>query len=567
MIKLTPRNFLLAFLSLNSIISFSQNGFTTNNNELEELYDRYSIIYPQETLFTNVKPYNRHVLADIVYGQYEKDSHFHDNFLIPYLNNEFYDKCIFIKNTMQAKKKLQGIFYPNDAAFAAVNYDVLTMRVNPILELKAGKEKDNENLIYQAFRGIELQGSIASKLNFYAQITENQMRPFQYIQQYGNGFNGQNNYNFNPYYTYWKDVNNFKGYDFSNALGHIEYNPGRYFSLMLGHDRNHYGYGYRSLFLGDNGAPYFQLKLNSYIWKFHYQMMFAEFTGQYVRGGDRLLPKKYGAFHSLSFKPSAKIELGLYEGIIFHRNSGFELNYLNPLMFYHSIEHTIGSADNVFIGFQAKYNVNEHSQLYGQFLLDDLQVGQLVKNTGWWGNKYGIQLGGRFVNLFQINQLDAQIEYNMVRPYTYSHYDVANTDTLDNFTHYNQPLAHPYGANFMEVYGRVSYKPIPKLKIEAKINYNKRGYDASGQLYGNNIFANTNGNIIPNEFNNELLQGEKMTQQIFTLGGQYSLFHNMFWDLDFIYRNTTQDASGVSKSTLGFITGLRINLRKRDYMF
>lgn len=567
MIKLTPRNFLLAFLSLNSIFSFSQNGFTTNNNELEELYDRYSIIYPQENLFTNVRPFNRRDIASIVYSQLEKDSNFYDPYLIPYLNNELSDKCYFYGNIHKNKKKHSGFLYPNDAAFASVDHEMLQLRVNPVLELKLGKETGNDNSLYHAFRGIELQGSIVGKVNFYTQFTENQMRPFQYISQYGAGFNGQNNYNFNPYYTYWKDIHNNQGYDFSNSIGYVEYNPGRYFSLMLGHDRNHYGYGYRSLFLGDNGAPYFQLKANAYIWKFHYHMMLAEFTGQYVRGGDRLLPKKYGAFHMLSYKPIPKLELGLYEGIIFHRNNGFELNYLNPMIFYHTVEHAIGSPDNVFLGLQAKYNVNEFTQFYGQFLLDDMQVGQFVKGSGWWGNKYGIQIGSKFVNIFKIQNLDGQVEFNMVRPYTYSHYDGTNTDTLDNFTHYNQPLAHPYGANFMEVYGRVSYKPMPKLKIEAKFNYNKRGYDASGQLYGNNIFANTNGNTIPMEFNNELIQGEKMTQQIFTLGGQYSLFHNIFWDLDFIYRNTTAEATNTSKSTVGIMTGLRVNLRKRDYMF
>lgn len=548
-------------------IAFAQNGFTTNNNELEEMYDRYSIIYPQENLFTNARPYNRRDIASLVYSQFEKDSNFKDPFLIPYLNNELYDKCIFIKNTIEAKKKLEGFFYPNDAAFAAVYDNMLNLRINPVLELKAGKEKDNDQIIYQAFRGAELQGSIAGRLNFYAQITENQMRPFQYINQYGTGFNGQNSYNFNPYYTYWKDINNFQGYDFTNALGYVEYNPGRFFSAMLGHDRNHYGYGFRSLFLGDNGAPYFQLKLNAYVWKFHYHMMFAEFTGQYVRGADRLLPKKYGAFHMLTFKPSTKLELGLYEGIIFNRSNGFELNYLNPLMFYHAIEHTLGSADNVFIGIQGKFNLNNYTQFYTQFLLDDLQVGQLVKGTGWWGNKYGIQLGSRFVNIFKIQNLDGQIEFNMVRPYTYSHYDGATTDTLDNFTHYNQPLAHPFGANFFELYGRLSYKPIPKLKIEAKVNFNKRGYDVAGSLYGNNIFANTNGPNIPNEFNNELLQGERIAQQIWTLSGQYSLFHNVFWDLDIFYRNTLAEVKGISNNSVGFITGIRVNLRKRDYLF
>ncbi len=565
--KLRINFFLLVTIILSSFHSFSQSGFTTNNNELEELYDRYSIIYPQENLFTNVKPCNRRDIASIVYSQIEKDSNFQDPFLMPYLNNELYEKSIFSRNTLKKSKKLQGFFYPNDAAFASVNNEVLQLRINPVLELKVGKETDNDNTLYQAFRGFELQGSIVDKVNFYTQFTENQMRPFQYITQYGTGFNGQNNYNFNPYYTYWKDIHNNQGYDFSNSIGYVEYNPNRHFSVMLGHDRNHYGYGYRSLFLGDNGAPYFQLKANAYIWKFHYHIMLAEFTGQYVRGGDRLLPKKYGAFHILSYKPTPKLELGLYEGVIFHRNNGFELNYLNPMIFYHSIEHAIGSPDNVFMGLQAKYNVDEFTQFYGQFLLDDMQVGQFVKGSGWWGNKYGIQLGSKFVNIFKIQNLDGQVEFNMVRPYTYSHYDEKNTDTLDNFTHYNQPLAHPYGANFFELFGRLSYKPIPKLKLEAKVNFNKRGYDIAGSFYGNNIFANINSTSIPNEFNNELLQGERIAQQIWTFSGQYSLFHNVFWDFDFIYRNTLAEVKGISTNTLGFITGIRVNLRKRDYMF
>lgn len=567
MTKLTTKILLIIFYILFSTDSYSQNGFTTNNNELEELYERYSIIYPQKDLFTNIRPYNRADIADIVYNQYEKDSNFKDNNLIPYLNNEFYDKCIFIKNTLNAKKKLHGFFYPNDAAFAAVYDKNFTLRLNPVLELKAGKETDNDNIIYQAFRGAEIMGTIGGSIHFYTQITENQMRPFQYISQYGAGFNRQNNYNFNPYYTYWKDIHNFQGYDFSNALGYVEYNPNKHFSLMLGHDRNHYGYGYRSLFLGDNGAPYFQIKANAYIWKFHYHMMLAEFTGQYVRGADRLLPKKYGAFHLLSFKPSSKLELGLYEGIIFNRPNGFELNYLNPMIFYHSIEHALGSADNVFMGLQAKYNLNEHTQLYTQLLLDDLQVGQFTKGTGWWGNKYGIQLGSRFVNIFKIPNLDGQLEFNMVRPYTYSHYSGATSDTLDNFTHYNQPLAHPYGANFLELYGKLSYKPIPKLKLEAKYNFNRRGYDVNGRLYGNNIFANTNGPTIPQEFNNELLQGERINQHMLLVSGQYNLFHNVFWDVDFFYRNTMVDRTASTINSIGFITGLRVNLRKRDNMF
>lgn len=537
--------------SLLAINSFSQNGFTSNNNELEDLYDRYSILYSTDTLFNDVKPYNNRDIKTLI----------RDN---EYVTNEL--SHIF-QELRKERKKVTGLFYGYPESFLQVTKPNFYIRVNPILELKVGKEKDNSNMLYQAFRGGEITGSIGDKLNFYAQITENQYRPFSYIRQYGNGFNGQNNYNFNPYYTYWKNVNANQGYDFSNAIGYVEYNPNRHFSLMMGHDRNHYGYGYRSLFLGNNGAPYFQLKANAYIWKFHYQMMFAQMTGQYVRGADRLLPKKYAAFHLLTFKPNKKWDIGLFEGIIFHRNDGFDLNYLNPVIFYHSIEHSLGSSDNVLMGLQAKYNLNEHTQFYTQFLLDDIQVGEFLKKTGWWGNKYGVQFGARFINIFDIPQLDAQLELNAVRPYTYSHYSNDGTDTIDNYTHYNQPLAHPYGANFVELHSKLTYRPISKLKLELLYNHSIRGYDINGTSYGNNIFYNTTGNTIPQEYNNTWFQGDKTTQQFLMASGQYQFFHNMFWDLDIFFRRSQSNLTTTSQSMWGVSTGLRINLRKRDNIF
>ena len=123
------------------------------------------------------------------------------------------------------------------------------------------------------------------------------------------------------------------------------------------------------------------------------------------------------------------------------------------------------------MGFQAKYTVNNHSQVYTQFLLDDIQVNQFVKSSGWWGNKYGIQFGAKFVNLFKISNLDGRIELNAVRPYTYSHFTNDGTDTLDNFSHYNQPLAHPYGANFIEVHSELQYRVNPKTKSNENTNF------------------------------------------------------------------------------------------------
>ncbi|QEC50901.1 hypothetical protein [Anseongella ginsenosidimutans] len=53
-------------------------------------------------------------------------------------------------------------------------------------------------------------------------------------------------------------------------------------------------------------------------------------------------------------------------------------------------------------------------------------------------NKYGIQLGFKTFDLFRVKDLNWLLEFNTVRPYTYS-----QRDPLINYAHYNQPLGHP----------------------------------------------------------------------------------------------------------------------------
>jgi hypothetical protein len=555
---------ILIFLIFASLKIQSQNGFTTNNGELDEIYDRYTIKQPTERFFQDVKPYNRSNIYNTIIEVVEENSKYYDNFVSPYIDEELNDISTLDERTNNEYGNTG--FFPNQASFFGVEADILNLRVNPILDLKLGQQKEN-GMPYNYTRGVELAGSIGKVINFYGQFTENQYKPYSYVHEYGTGFYGQNKFDFNPYYTYWKDINNYSGYDFSNSIGYLEYKPSSYISIAFGHDRNFYGYGYRSLFLGDNGAPYVQLKINVYIWKLHYQMLFTEFTNQYIRGADRLLPKKYGAFHLLSFKPNPRLEVGVYEGVVFNRNNGYELNYLNPLIYYHSVEHNLGSPDNAMMGFQAKWQPSSHLQFYTQFLLDDIQVGQFLKSSGWWGNKYGGQFGFKVIDIANIQTLDIQAEVNAVRPYTYSHYSADSLAAVANFTNYNQPLAHPFGANFIEFFWKTTYRPMPKLKLELKYDYSVRGMDNNGVFNGQNIFQNTDGQNISNLFNNQIAQGTQNNVQILSLNTQYQLFHNLYVDFDFIYRNSAIPSLNITNNTVGFMAGIRMNFKKRDFLF
>jgi hypothetical protein len=459
------------------------------------------------------------------------------------------------------------LFYKREAAFLEGYNKDFYIKVNPILELKYGKEKGNENSLYRNSRGLEAQGRIGEKLSFYFQLTENQMRPMQYVSDFSNGNFGQNNYKFNPGFGYWKEFGT-NGFDYSNSLGYIDFSASKHISISLGHDRNFYGYGYRSLLLSDNSAPAFFLKANVNVWKFHYQVLFNQLTGQYVRGGDALLPKKYAAFHLLTYKANKNLDIALFEGVVFNRNDGFDLNYLNPVIFYRSIEYAQGSADNSLMGAQFKQNIKNTAQVYGQLVLDDMQVKEFLKSSGWWANKYGIQLGAKYMDVAKIKNLDAQIEFNMVRPYTYSHYNISfGGDTMANYTNYNQALAHPLGANFTEFMFKIRYSPIPKLNMELKYFVINKGLDSAAQLFGNDIFANTNTNNIPNSFGVRQNQGSNNNVNIVALNASYQIWHNVFLEMDMIYRNSKFENPSLNQSTVGIQAGIRANLRRREQLY
>ena len=215
----------------------------------------------------------------------------------------------------------------------------------------------------------------------------------------------------------------------------------------------------------------------------NYENLFMELMPQFKKTGDVLLDRKYAAMHHLSMDVTPWLNVGLFEGIVFGRENRFDFQYLNPIIFLRHVEGFIGSPDNAVAGLDFKANFAKSFQVYGQLLLDEFQANELLKKTGYWANKYGYQLGLKYVDAFKIDNLDLQVETNMVRPFTYSHYD-----STANYTHYNQFLAHPLGSNFQEFIGILKYQPIPKLRVDFRGIYYMKGLDLNGENFGGNPF-------------------------------------------------------------------------------
>ena len=391
---------------------------------------------------------------------------------------------------------------------------------------------------------------IARKVGFSSTIIDNQERGPSYFQELVQNTRAVPGVGF--YKTFKGDAT---AKDYFDGRGYITFNAAKFINVQFGYDKNFIGNGYRSLFLSDWGNSYLFAKLNTKIWKLNYQNIFMELMPQYTKNGDSLLDRKYAAMHHLSINLTKWLNIGLFEGIIFGRKNHFDFQYLNPIIFYRHIEGTVGSPDNALAGFDFKANIAHRLQFYGQVLLDELIVSKL-KNKGYWANKYGIQVGGKYVDAFGVKNLDLQGEMNFVRPFTYSH-----NDTIANYTHYNQPLAHPLGANFQEVIGVLKYQPAPKWYINARVIYYDKGLDSNGVNYGGNIFKNYTTRIKDDGF--IIGSGNKITCLNALLEVSYEFRQNLYFELTFQQRNSKM--SGVDNNSTFFTGGIRLNMFKRAY--
>lgn len=345
-------------------------------------------------------------------------------------------------------------------------------------DFKFGKDLAEKRSTNLNTRAVAIAGSVGSSFSFSTEFYENQEKFPGYIDnviQRDYVVPGQG---FIKYY----DPNTF---DFSYASAVISYRPSRYLGIQAGHGKNFLGDGYRSLLLSDVAFNYPYLKLTADIWKIKYMCMWAELQhiSDIIERGD-ILPweKKGGVFQYLDLQVTDRLSVGVFESIIWRQedsvtNRGFDLNYLNPIIFLHPVGYSLGSPDNALVGMNWHYTLSDGSALYGQFMLDEFVIGELVKNSGWGGNKYGMQLGVKTAEPLNLRGLYLQGELNVISPYSYQ-----AIDPVKNHAHYRQSLEHPLGANFYEWLAIGEYA---KGRVEFRLQCDYALYGADSTMQSN----------------------------------------------------------------------------------
>ena len=542
------------------------------DQDVYRLIDRYAIKYGSDSLGdlqTAVRPYARAAVARLAERMLADGANLteQDRFNAEYLLRDNWNYSNQAAETNRSQRPLLLHFYQRQTDFYSVTTPDFTLRVNPVAGLVAGKDSETSGLRYVNTRGVQVEGTIDQRLGFYTFLADNQMAVPLYVQQ------RIRRDDIVPHEGYWKDFKTVGGsqYDFFSARGYVTYAATKHINVQLGHDRNFLGNGYRSLILSDYATPYFFLKLNTRIWKINYQNLFTEMTVERTRNAsgspiDTVYQKKYLNVHHLSIDVTPTFNVGVYEAVVFARRSGrYELQYLNPIIFYRAIEQQLGSPDNAILGLDFKWNVLGRGQLYGQLVLDEFLLNRVREGQGWWANKQAFQLGGKYVDVAGISTLDVQAEFNYIRPYTYQH-----EDQYTNFQHYQQPLAHPMGANLYELLGIVSYQPVPRLQLVGKAFYTVQGLDqpnatsSSALNYGGNVLISYNTRV--SEFGNSVGQGNKSRLLHTDFTATYQPRQNVFLDAKLILRRQTFNDSPTQNTVFPTVS-LRWNIAQRLHEF
>ena len=448
--------------------------------------------------------------------------------------------------------------YKNDLYYkSSKNHE---LHLNPIWAFHVGKSTNANNTLFVNTRGVRIEGEIDDKVAFLTTIEETQARLPPYVQEVEDSVGAI------PYEGFWKAYND-DAYDFLRAEGFIDFNLSKSISANFGYGKHFIGDGNRSLILSDFSNRYPYLRIETLIGgRFKYTNLFASLIADiesYEGGtiGTTIFPKKYLAFHHLDIALTPNFHLGLFESVLTGKpdslgGSNFKVEYLNPIIFYRMLEQQDGSNDNIIIGVDFSWKIKKKIKFYGQFVLDELIISELFGNSGWWGSKFGYQLGGKYFDVLPL--LNFGVEFNQVRPYTYGH-----DRPFTTYTNYRQPLAHPLGGNFSEVFLTSDYQ-WKNLLITVKSIVASYGTDINEE---GNVGKNplSSPALRSNDYGNR--QGQGVSTELIALQGclSYHLFHNFWLDATVFLR---REHSTIYKENCKiFSVGFRWNKSFMEYLF
>ncbi|WP_184549880.1 gliding motility protein RemB [Mucilaginibacter sp. FT3.2] len=532
------KSFLLAGIILFSVqLSKAQSTYLPDSYQLYQKFN--ADIYSTKTAFhTSMRP-----------------------FLIDSLIQHSYDSLMNVGVSDKYKSWFNRKLF-NEHLFDVKRPDY-TFYGDVILDLTAGKDFTGKKSTYLNTRGYQFGGTVGKNFSFFTSGFENAAKFPTY---YNNVVNANQ---FIPGQAY---LRNYVGIpknsaDWSYVTAILSYNVTKNINVTLGEDKMFIGDGYRSLLLSDYAANMPLLRITANLGK-HVQYMatwaYIEDTHETkfdVFGSNR---RKWAFFHYVDWNVSNRVSFGFFNALISPEadangnRRGFDVNFINPLLFSSSLGPSQQPKDNTLVGFTAKYKILDKTALYAQLLLDRFKASDFFSGNNA-DNTNGVQVGIRGADLLAVKHFNYLFEFNTVKPYTYQ-----NSNTISSYNFYGDPLAHPLGANFREVLGILNYS-IGRIDLQGQVNYAKYGLD--------NLITDNNGKTVNKPFvptdNTTTTIGQGISTQLYYAEGTISFLlnpkYNLRFELSGLYRKESNALADNKTTMLTF--GLRSSFRNLYHDF
>tara|TARA_B100000900_G_scaffold414458_1_gene441152 strand:+ start:102 stop:1466 length:1365 start_codon:yes stop_codon:yes gene_type:complete len=278
---------------------------------------------------------------------------------------------------------------------------------------------------------------------------------FDYLQIGLLGNVNQSIFNFSPEqsYAYLDQSKDADGFWTEYIDTKLSYNYNN-FIIELGKFNRHWGNGKRSVYFSDKAPSYpqigFRYKLNQKLSYFY----FHGFLNSNIPDSSRSfyyknnfsqrsisIPRNIAA-HQIEWRPNDKFIFNFNESVIYATRS-VDIYYLIPILPFYPIENYIGDTDNIQMGFDILFKINELQKAYVSFFMDEFTPEWIFKskNHNWFGWQFGYNMKDVI-----IKNSELQIEYNWTDQRIYMHkYDI------NDFYNHQYPLGFWAGPHAEEL--------------------------------------------------------------------------------------------------------------------
>lgn len=357
-------------------------------------------------------------------------------------------------------------------------------------------------------------------------------------------------------FKFLENQENIQSYDYNGGYLRYKTSPmeGMDISAQIGREQLKFGFGYgERLALSGNGPDMDFIKFNFKYGIINFTSITASTVGEFHHNIDSNY-SKYWAANMLKLSWPGLFDIGMGDIVVYSRP--LDIGYLNPLIFYKFVEHSLQDRDNGAIFFDFQSHFLKNIQFQANFFMDENFISNL-SDLDKYSNKIGYQLGTYLYEPANIRNLSLILEYTKIRPFVYTHENPKNT-----YTSYTEILGNSIGPNADQISVNAIYNFTDRVQLNLLYKRIRKGnniYDANGNLVknvGGSVFQKYRYGVDPDDM--FFLDGERVNTNVYQMDLKYEPIIGFNFHLVYNYSGM----SNITKNTFADLSYgyLRLNI-------